>query len=95
MENNIAIVSIPLEQWDQLNNKINRIESLLTEQNPLPQKELLTAKEVQEILKIGRTTFDRYVREGILHTTKISQKKGAKIYVERKELDNLLKHGII
>lgn len=92
---NIAVVTVPLEQWNNLNNKIDQILENSFSSHEVPGKELLTPKEVQDRLKIGRTTFDRYVREGILPTTKISQKKGSRIYVKRMELDQIIKNGLI
>lgn len=55
------------------------------------QKELLTPKEVQEILKIGKTTYQRYVDDKVFTQIKIV----GKAYVERAEIERLIEEGKI
>lgn len=90
---NVAVITVPLEQWENLTDKVNQIFKLIGKTENT--SELLTPNEVLKVLKIGRSTFDRYVREGILPTKKISQKKGSRIYVERSELDKIIENGLI
>ena len=52
-------------------------------------KELLTPKEVQEILKIGKTTYQRYLDNKVFTQIKIE----GKAYVERSELERLIEEG--
>lgn len=92
---NIVVVTVPIEQWNSLNNKIDQILENSSSANASNGKEILTPKEVQDRLKIGRTTFDRYVREGILPITKISNKKSARIYVNKRELEKIIENGLI
>lgn len=54
-------------------------------------KELLTPKEVQEILKIGKTTYQRYVDDKVFTQIKIV----GKAYVERAEIERLIEEGKI
>ena len=55
------------------------------------QKETLTPKEVQEMLGIGKTTYQRYLKAKVFTQTKI---KG-KAYVERAEIERLIEEGKI
>jgi excisionase family DNA binding protein len=55
------------------------------------QSEYLTPNEVCEMLKIGRNTYERYWRNGILTRYKV---KGTKRnYVRRLEVEKLLESG--
>lgn len=54
-------------------------------------KERLTPKEVQEMLGIGKSTYQRYVNTGVFEQKKI---KG-KAYVLRSEIEKLIDEGRI
>jgi predicted site-specific integrase-resolvase len=51
-------------------------------------KEYLTKKEVMSVLKIGRTTLDRYLEEGFLHEVKLG--KGTRGYIKQSEIDDIM-----
>jgi predicted DNA-binding transcriptional regulator AlpA len=53
------------------------------------QKDKLTPKEVQEMLGIGKSTYQRYVKDGVFEQKKI---KG-KAYVLRSEIEKLKEEG--
>lgn len=55
------------------------------------QKETLSPKEVQEMLGIGKTTYQRYISDKIITQTKI---KG-KAHVQRSEIEKLKAEGKI
>lgn len=91
----VAVITIPASEWNEtrsllidLNNKVNNLVSS-------SQKEMLTPKDVCQMLKIGRVTYERYVREGIITPVKISQKKYSKVLIKRGDIDNLIANGII
>lgn len=52
-------------------------------------KELLTPKEVQEILKIGKTTYQRYLDNKVFTQIKIE----GKAYVLRSDIEKLIAEG--
>lgn len=52
-------------------------------------KDKLTPKEVQEMLGIGKSTYQRYVKTGVFEQKKI---KG-KAYVLRSEIERLKEEG--
>jgi len=92
---NVSIITVPQSEWNELKAQVNSIVDKVTALTSKEQKELLTPGEVMKILKIGRTTFDRYVRESILPVTKVNTKKRAKSYVKRVELDRLISEGVV
>ena len=53
-------------------------------------REFLTVKEVCELLKCSRNTFQSYVDTGELKVIKTKMKKYSKILVKRKDLDRFL-----
>lgn len=79
-------------------NEYNELKSLLLDiRNKVSaladatQKELLTPSEVCRELKIGRTTYQRYVAGGVI--LQIRPATGGKVYVERSELTRLIAEG--
>lgn len=78
--------------------KYNEIKSLLLKLDEKvsylvaeKQKEKLTPKEVQEMLGIGKSTYQRYVTAKLFEQKKI---KG-KAYVQRSEIERLIAEGKI
>jgi predicted DNA-binding transcriptional regulator AlpA len=92
-EISIASIAIPLTEWREVTATLKamsqKVDSLLNERN----RELLTPKEVCEMLKIGRTTFDRYVSEGLIMPERISKKKYSKVLIRRTDIEAGLKEG--
>lgn len=81
-------------------NEYNELKSLLVDiRNKVSaltdsvQKELLTPAEVCKELKIGRTTYQRYVDKGVLTQVRPGGEPGGKVYVERSELTRLVAEG--
>lgn len=57
------------------------------------QKELLTPAEVCEMLKIGRTTYQRYVDKGVFDQVRLDKENNGKVYVKRSEILRLIDQG--
>lgn len=93
MENQITVLTVPLNEWNEqramLKDISEKVKAILSKE----QKELLTPKEVCEMLKIGRTTFERYMNDGIFEVVKVNKKKYSKVYVKRSHLEKLIKNG--
>lgn len=83
-----------------LPNEYNEIKSLLvdihnkvTALTDAAHNELLTPAEVCKMLKIGRTTYQRYVDNGIFEQVRIDKSRSGKVYVRRSEIQRLIDEG--
>jgi DNA invertase Pin-like site-specific DNA recombinase len=88
-KNNFVSIIMPVDEWNELRNQVKSIFQRTTKEPD----ELMTAKEVMERLKIGRTTFDRWILNGTITAERLSPKKYARIYVKRSEFERLLNEG--
>lgn len=95
MESTIAVLTVPLNEWNELKAMVKDTSNQVRELTGRDQKELLTPKEVCSILKIARTTFERYMNDGVLEVVKVNKQKYSKIYVKRSHLEELIKTGVI
>jgi len=85
-----AVLAISAQEWNEQKAMIKQIaESVKTFAEK--QSEYLTPKEVCEMLKIGRNTYERFWRNGILNPCKIAGTK--RRYVRRVEVQKLLESG--
>lgn len=87
MENNIAVITVPLDEWTELKSQIKTIAKGLLEIKNKGQKEFLTPKEAMEMLKCGRTTLQTYIDSGFFKITKMSSKKYSKVLIRRADID--------
>ena len=78
--------------------KYNKLLSIALENNAMlkkltaeKEKELLSPKEVQEILKIGKSTYQRYDNNKVFKQIKIE----GKAYVLRSDIEKLIEEGKI
>jgi excisionase family DNA binding protein len=86
----VAIITIPLNDWQKLNEQIQDIAKSLLEIKTKDKSELLTPKECCELLKCSRNTFQSYIEKGILTAIKMKSEKYSKVLVKRSELDFFL-----
>ena len=91
----IAVFTVPLNEWNEQRAMIHEICQKVKELTNREQKELLTPKEVCEMLKIGRTTFERYMNEGVFEVVKVNKQKYSKNYVKRSHLEDLIEKGVV
>ena len=91
---NIAVITIPLSEWNETRNKINDLAHAVRSLTNKKDDELLTPKEVCEILKIGRTTFQRYIANETLTAVRINKEKYSKVYVRRAEIETMVRENI-
>ena len=95
MENsNVAIITIPLSEWNDTRNKINDLTNAIQSLTDEKGNELLTPKEVCEMLKIGRTTYQRYIVNGTLTPIRINREKYSKVYVRRAEIEEIISESM-
>jgi len=81
------------------NNQYNKLLSIVMENNAMlkklvaeKQKERLTPDEVQKMLGIGKTTYQRYIKNGKVFT---QHKLEGKAYVLRSDIEKLIAEGKI
>lgn len=90
MDTQIAVITIPIEEWNETKGMIKNLCNEVEKISMKKEKELLTPKEVCEILKIGRTTFQRYIANGILEPIKVNNNKYSKMYVKRSDIKKII-----
>lgn len=96
MENQqIAILTVPLTEWNEMKAMLKDTCEQVRTLTGKEQKELLTPKEVCALLKIGRSTFERYMIRGVFDVVKVNQQKYSKSYVKRSQLEELIKNGAV
>jgi response regulator of citrate/malate metabolism len=91
----IAVLTVPLNEWNELKALIKDTSNQIRELTGREQKELLTPKEVCQMLKIGRSTFERYMNDGVFEVVKVNKQKYSKNYVKRSHLEELIKNGAV
>lgn len=86
--------TISLKEYNELKSIALDIKEMLSRLVNEAGKELLTPKEVCEILKIGRSTYQRYVDAGIFDQIQIGH-NNSRVYVRRLEIEKLIDEGKI
>jgi response regulator of citrate/malate metabolism len=89
----ITVLSVPLNEWNEQQSLLKEISEQVKQLASKEQKELMTPKEVCEMLKIGRSTFERYMNAGYFEVVQVSKKKYSKKLVKRSELEKLINSG--
>jgi hypothetical protein len=85
-----VMIMVTAQEWNEKTSKINEIlEAVKSFADK--QTEYLTPAEVCQMLKIGRNTYERFWRTGILKTCNIAGSK--RKYVKRTEVLHLLNTG--
>jgi len=87
MENNIAVISVPETEWVAIKNQLDTISKSLLELKGKNKAEFLTPKEVCELLKCSRNTFQSYIDKGFLEPIRMNTKKYSKVLVKRIDVD--------
>jgi len=91
----IAVVTIPINEWHEQSALLRKMAEQMQVLTRKEQKELLTVGEVCAMLKIGRTTFERYMANGVIEVVKFNRKKYTKNYVRREHLESLINEGVV
>lgn len=78
-------------EWNRMMSMLIDIGNKVTKLSDQAAKERLTPKEVQNMLRIGKSTYQRYVDNGLFEQKKI----GGKAYVYRSEIERLIEKGKI
>lgn len=86
MQTGIAVVTVPLNEWEEMKSNLVSIAKSLHEMKNVGQKEMLTPKEVMEMLKCSRNTFQSYVDKGFFGVIKMKSEKYSKVLVKRADV---------
>lgn len=86
--------TISLNNYIELKSIILQVREMVSKLVDQAGQELLTPKEVCEILKIGRSTYQRYVDAGIFEQIHIGN-NNSRVYVKRVEIERLIDEGKI
>lgn len=82
-------ILIPTKEWNKVQSMIIDIQEKMTKLLKDKDNELLTPNEICKMLGISRSTYQRYVDDGVIEQLKI---KG-KAYVKRSEIERLIDEG--
>ena len=91
--NQVAVITVPIQEWNEAKGMIKNLCEKVSRLTDKEEKELLTPNEVCEMLKIGRTTFQRYVANGVLEPVKVNRQKYTKTYIRRSDIETLINSG--
>ena len=86
--------TISLKEYKELKSIVLDIREMVSKLVDQSVQELLTPKEVCEILKIGRSTYQRYADAGIFKQIQIGN-NNSRVYVKRLEIERLIDEGKI
>lgn len=84
----IKTITVPKQEWDKVVDTLEVLHDKITRLVSNDNKEFLTKKEVMNLLKIGRTTLDRYIEEGLLEEVQLG--KGTRGYIKQSQIDDLM-----
>lgn len=84
----IRTVSVPQQEWDKVVQTLELLHEKISKLVLDETKEFLTKKEVMIILKIGRSTLDRYIEEGLLEEVKLG--KSTRGYIKQSQIDEIM-----
>ncbi|QZL00102.1 helix-turn-helix domain-containing protein [Flavobacterium psychrophilum] len=90
MDNNIAVITVPLVEWTDLKTQMQSIAKSLLEIKGKDKSEFLTPKEVCELLKCSRNTFQSYIDKGFLIPVRMKSEKYSKVLIKRVDVDYFL-----
>ena len=83
----MTMVMIPQEQWQSLNNKLDRLAEMIENRNATDRNaEWLESEAARKLLGISPKTWQNYRDQRVIPFSQI----GRKIYVNRADLDTFL-----
>lgn len=87
MESGIAVITVPLTEWQELKSQMGSIAKSLLDIKNKGQKEFLSPKEAMEMLKCSRNTLQSYIDKGFFSVTKMKSEKYSKVIIKRSDID--------
>ena len=87
-----TLVLLPESEWQNLNNKLDAITSMIANRNANElSSEWIESEEARKILGISKTTWQLYRDQRLIPFSQF----GRKIYVKRADLDAFMKEHYI
>lgn len=90
---NIQFVTIPANDWNRINSKLDFIATELLAIKEKNSKEFLTPKEVCQKLKCSRNTYQNYVDSGKLKPLEVKRGIYKKILFRNADIDYFLQNN--
>ena len=87
MDNSITVLTVSPDEWKETKALLHSIAENVNSLTRNRQKEFLTSTEVMKELKIGKSTFYRWVYDGTLKPAKVPGKR--KTYYRRSDIEVL------
>ncbi|OAE93997.1 helix-turn-helix domain-containing protein [Flavobacterium psychrophilum] len=94
MDSNIAVITVPLSEWSEVKTQLANIGKSLLALQGKNKSEYLTPKEVCELLKCSRNTYQSYINKGILEPIKVKSDKYSKLLFKRVDVEYYLQSRI-
>lgn len=82
-------IRITRREWNELKSILLEVRETVNDLSKAAAKDMLTPAEICKMLKIGRSTYQRYVQAGLLPQVRIM----GKVYVERLDVEKLITNG--
>ncbi|WP_080902937.1 helix-turn-helix domain-containing protein [Parabacteroides sp. Marseille-P3160] len=92
MKNKNIEILIPIEEWYELKALAKETRDMVSGLVEEKKKEVLSPKEVCAMLRIGRSTYQRYVQKGVIKENHPAG-NGGKAYILKSEIENLIMEG--
>lgn len=86
-------ITISIKEWNKAQSIIIDIQEKVTKLLQEKEKELLTPREVCQMLKISRNTYQRYIRKNVFAQIQPDKGNNSKVYVKRSEIERLIEAG--
>ena len=94
MSTDIAVITVPLQEWNDLQNRLESIDKSLLEIKGKGKSEFITPNEVCELLKCSRNTYQSYIQKGLLEPIKMKSEKYSKLLFKRVDVEYYLNSRI-
>jgi hypothetical protein len=94
MDTNIAVITVTLQEWKDLQNRLESIDKSLIEIKGKGKSEFITPNEVCELLKCSRNTYLSYVQSGFFQPIKMKSEKYSKLLFKRVDIEYFLQSRI-
>ncbi len=87
MQTSIAVITVPLTEWEAVKDQLSNISKHLHDIKSKGQKELLTPREAMELLKVSRNTLQSYIDRGFFGIIKMKSEKYSKVLIKRSDIN--------
>ncbi len=82
----IAAVGLPLSQWNELINKIDKMDEKLAKMTQEKADEVINVEKAAEILRCSRLTIYNFIKRGKLKALKV----GKLFYIKKGDVEALI-----